>query len=128
MSTQYLFMKRQVVEEVAALQEKLIAIQADCINRIKEIPVTSDLEDTMDELLNKISNQFLFQIEEPESASVVIGTARAGHFSWRVENGFRDIFSVEQWLRDNPEFSIYDEYGTAITWEQFKEAVAWCNG
>ena len=21
-----------------------------------------------------------------------------------------------------------DEYGTAITWEQFKEAVAWCNG
>ena len=71
MSTQYEFMKRQVVEEVAALQEKLIAIQADCINRIKEIPVTSDLEDTMDELLNKISNQFLFQIEEPESASVV---------------------------------------------------------
>ena len=50
MSTQYEFMKRQVVEEVAALQEKLIAIQADCINRIKEIPVTSDLEDTMDEL------------------------------------------------------------------------------
>ena len=41
MSTQYEFMKRQVVEEVAALQEKLIAIQADCINRIKEIPVTS---------------------------------------------------------------------------------------
>lgn len=34
MSTQYEFMKRQVVEEVAALQEKLIAIQADCINRI----------------------------------------------------------------------------------------------
>ena len=31
MSTQYEFMKRQVVEEVAALQEKLIAIQADCI-------------------------------------------------------------------------------------------------
>ena len=49
MSTQYEFMKRQVVEEVAALQEKLIAIQADCINRIKEIPVTSDLEDTMDD-------------------------------------------------------------------------------
>lgn len=88
MSTQYEFMKRQVVEEVAALQEKLIAIQADCINRIKEIPVTSDLEDTMDELLNKISNQFLFQIEEPESASVVIGTARAGHFSGESRTGF----------------------------------------
>ena len=58
MSTQYEFMKRQVVEEVAALQEKLIAIQADCINRIKEIPVTSDLEDTMDEqvLLRKFKS------------------------------------------------------------------------
>ena len=63
MSTQYEFMKRQVVEEVAALQEKLIAIQADCINRIKEIPVTSDLEDTMDELLNKILS--LIHISEP---------------------------------------------------------------
>ena len=128
MSTQYEFVKRQVVEEVTALQEKLIAIQADCINWIKEIPVTSDLEDTMDELLNKISNQFLFQIEEPESASVVIGTARAGHFSWRSENGFRALISVEQWLRNNPEFSIYDEYGTAVTWDQFKEVIAWCNG
>ena len=128
MSTQYEFVKRQIVEEVADLQEKLIAIQTDCINRIKELPVTSDLEDTMDELLNKISNQFLFQIEEPESASVVIGTARSGRFSWRADNGFRDLFSVEQWLRNNPEFSIYDEYGTAITWEQFKETVAWCNG
>lgn len=128
MSTQYEFVKRQVVEEVTTLQEKLFAIQKECINRIKELPVTSELEDTMDELLNKISNQFLFQIEEPESASVVIGTARASHFSWRSENGFRDLISVEQWLRNNPEFSIYDEYGTAVTWDQFKEVIAWCNG
>lgn len=128
MSTQYEFVKRQIVEEVAALQEKLIAIQTDCINRIKELPVTSELEDIKDDLLDKISNQFLFLVEEPESASVVIGTARAGHFSWRADNGFRDLFSVEQWLRNNPEFSIYDEYGTVITWEQFKEVVAWCNG
>lgn len=42
----------------------------------------------MDELLNKISNQFLFQIEEPESASVVIGTARAGHFPGESRTGF----------------------------------------
>ena len=128
MSTQYEFVKRQIVEEVADFQEKISAIQTDCINRIKAVPVSSELEDIKDDLLDKISNQFLFQIEEPESASVVIGTARAGHFSWRAENGFRDLFSVEQWLRNNPEFSIYDEYGTAITWEQFKEAVAWCNG
>ena len=128
MSTQYEFVKRQVVEEVATLQEKLFAIQTECIDRIKELPVSSELEDIKSDLLDKISNQFLFQIEDPESASVVIGTARAGRFSWRAENGFRDRISVEQWLRSNPEYSIYDEYGTAITLEQFKEAVAWCNG
>lgn len=128
MSTQYEFVKRQVVEEVAALQERLIAIQADCVNQIKAIPITSELEDIKENLLDKISNQFLFHIEEPESASVVIGTARAGHFSWRSENGFRDLISVEQWLRNNPEFSIYDEYGTAVTLDQFKEVLAWCNG
>lgn len=128
MSTQYEFVKRQVVEEVAALQERLIAIQADCVNQIKAIPITSELEDIKENLLDKISNQFLFHVEEPESASVVIGTARAGHFSWRSENGFRDLISVELWLRNNPEFSIYDEYGTAVTWDQFKEVIAWCNG
>lgn len=128
MSTQYEFVKRQLVEEVAELQEKLIAIQTDCIRRIKEIAVTPELEDIKDEVLDKISNQFLFQVEEPDSASLVIGTARAGRFSWRADNGFRDLYSVEQWQRNNPEFSIYDEYGTAITWEQFKEVVAWCDG
>ena len=128
MSTQYEFVKRQVVEEVAALQERLIAIQADCVNQIKAIPITSELEDIKENLLDKISNQFLFHVEEPESASVVIGTARAGHFSWRSENGFRDLISVELWLRNNPEYSIYDEYGTAVTWDQFKEVIAWCNG
>ena len=122
MSTQYEFVKRQVVEEVAALQERLIAIQADCVNQIKAIPITSELEDIKETLLDKISNQFLFHVEEPESASVVIGTARAGHFSWRSENGFRDLISVEQWLRNNPEFSIYDEYGTAVTWLQMLQA------
>ena len=45
MSTQYEFVKRQVVEEVAVLQERLIAIQADCVNQIKAIPITSELED-----------------------------------------------------------------------------------
>lgn len=128
MSTQYEFVKTRVVEDIAVFQEQLRTIQADCINRIKSIPVSSELEDTKDNVLDKLSNQFLFQIEEPESASVVIGTARAGHFSWRAENGFRDLISVEQWLHNNPEFNIYDEYGTAITFEQFKEVVAWCNG
>lgn len=128
MSTQYEFVKKQIVEEVAALQERLIEIQTDCINQVKAIPVTAELEDIKDDLLDKISNQYLFHVEEPESASVVIGTARAGHFSWRADNGFRDLISVEQWLRDNPEFSIYDEYGTEVTWNQFKEVIAWCNG
>lgn len=128
MSTQYEFVKTRVVEDIAVFQEQLRTIQADCINRIKSIPVSSELEDTKDNVLDIISNQFLFHVEEPESASVVIGTARAGHFSWRADNGFRDLISVEQWLRDNPEFSIYDEYGTEVTWNQFKEVIAWCNG
>ena len=71
MSTQYEFVKRQVVEEVATLQEKLFAIQTECIDRIKELPVSSELEDIKSDLLDKISNQFLFQIEDPKSASVV---------------------------------------------------------
>jgi len=128
MSTQYEFVKTRVIEDIAVFQEQLCAIQADCINRIKAVPVSSELEDIKDNVLDKLSNQFLFQVEEPESASVVIGTARAGHFSWRAENGFRDLISVEQWLHNNPEFNIYDEYDTVITFEQFKEVVARCNG
>ena len=128
MSTQYEFVKTQVVEDIAAFQEQLHAIQTDCINRIKAVPVSSELDNLKDDLIEKISNHYLFHVEEPESASVVIGTARAGHFSWRADNGFRDLMAVEQWLRNNPEFSIYDEYGTAVTLEQFKEVVAWCNG
>lgn len=128
MSTQYEFVKTQVVEEIASFQNQLHTIQDECINRIKAVTVSPELADLKDDLIDKISNQYLFHVEEPESASIVIGTARAGHFSWRADNGFRDLIAVEQWLHNNPEFSIYDEYGAAVSLEQFKGVVAWCNG
>lgn len=128
MSTQYSVVNTRITEEVAEFQKKVSAIRAECLRMMREASVSADLQEIKEDLIDKLSDRALFSVEEPEGTSIVIGTARAGHFSWRVENGFRDIFSVEQWLRDNPEFSIYDEYGTAITWEQFKEAVAWCNG
>lgn len=127
MSTQYEFVKQHVFDEVSAFQEQLQLIQDDCIRRIKEISVSSELEDIKEELVEKLSNRYLFCVDEPDSASVVIGTARAGHFSWRSDNGFRDFASIELWLQRHPEFSISDEYGKAISLEQFKEVLEWCN-
>ena len=57
----YEFVKRQVVEEVATLQEKLFAIQTECIDRIKELPVSSELEDIKMIYLIKSQISFSFR-------------------------------------------------------------------
>lgn len=128
MSTQYEVIKKDTHDEVAALNEQLKSIQDACLNRIKSLKISSELEEIMEELADKLSNRYLFSIDVPDSASVVIGTARADHFSWRSDNGFRDLHSFEQWFHAHPEFCIIDEYGEHITWEEFREVVAWCGG
>lgn len=126
MSTQYEAIKTHIYEEVSSIKKQLHMIQEDCVRKINEITVSEDLSERKEDLIEKLSSGTLFSIEEPESASVVIGTARAGHFSWRSENGFRDLYSFERWLEAHPEFSIMDEYGTAISLHEFEDIVHRC--
>ena len=77
-------------------------------------------------VVDKLSDRALFSVEEPEGTSIVIGTARAGHFSWRTENGFHDLDSVMRWLQSHPDYTICDEYGTIKSAEEFKQVLDWC--
>lgn len=126
MSTQYSVVNMRITEEVAELQKKVSAIQVECLRMMGEASVSADLQAVKEDLIDKLSDRALFSIEEPEGASIVIGTARAGHFSWRAENGFHNLDSVLRWLQSHPEFSICDEYGTIKTAEEFKQVLNWC--
>ena len=126
MSTQYSVVNARIIEEVAEFQEKTSAIQAECLRMMREASVSADLQEVKEYLIDKLSDRALFSVEEPEGTSIVIGTARAGHFSWRTENGFHDLDSVMRWLQSHPEFTIRDEYGTIISKEEFKRILDWC--
>ena len=88
--------------------------------------VAGVLAPRLQDLIDKLSDRALFSVEEPEGTSIVIGTARAGHFSWRTENGFHDLDSVMRWLQSHPDYTICDEYGTIKTAEEFKQVLDWC--
>ena len=88
--------------------------------------VAGVLAPRLQDLIDKLSDRALFSVEEPEGTSIVIGTARAGHFSWRTENGFHDLDSVMRWLQSHPDYTICDEYGTIETAEEFKQVLDWC--
>lgn len=126
MSTQYSVVNMRITEGVAEFQGKVSAIQAECLRMIREASVSADLQEAKEELIDKFSNRALFSVEEPEGTSIVIGTARAGHFSWRVENGFHDLNSVLRWLQSHPDYTICDEYGTIKSAEEFKQVLDWC--
>ena len=126
MSTQYSVVNKRIIEEVAEFQRKIAVIQAECIRMIRETPVFADLQETKEDLIDKISDRTFFSVGEPEGTSIVIGTARAGCFSWRTENGFHDLDSVLLWLQSHPEFMISDEYGKIKTVEEFKQVLDWC--
>ena len=126
MSTQYSVVNKRIIEEVAEFQRKIAVIQAECIRMIRETPVFADLQETKEDLIDKLSDRTFFSVGEPEGTSIVIGTARAGCFSWRTENGFHDLDSVLLWLQSHPEFMISDEYGKIKTVEEFKQVLDWC--
>jgi len=87
-STQYSVVNTRITEEVAEFQKKVSAIRAECLRMMREASVSADLQEIKEDLIDKLSDRALFSVEEPEGTSIVIGTARAGHFSWRTENGF----------------------------------------
>lgn len=126
MSTQYSVVNKRIIEEVAEFQGKASAIQAECLRMMREASVSADLQEVKEYLIDKLSDRALFSVEKPEGTSIVIGTARAGHFSWRAENGFHDLDSVLCWLQSHPDFTICDEYGTVQTAEEFKQVLDWC--
>ena len=126
MSTQYSVVNMRITEEVAEFQGKVSAIRAECLRMMREASVSADLQEAKEDLIDKLSDRALFSVEEPEGTSIVIGTARAGHFSWRAGNGFHDLDSVLRWLQSHPEFKICDEYGIIISKEEFKRILDWC--
>ena len=97
MSTQYSVVNTRITEEVAEFQKKVSAIRAECLRMMREASVSADLQEIKEDLIDKLSDRALFSVEEPEGTSIVVGTARAGHFSWRTENGFHDLDSVMRW-------------------------------
>ena len=126
MSTQYSVVNTRITEGVAEFQGKTSAIQAECLRMMREASVSADLQEIKEDLIDKLSDRALFSVEEPEGTSIVIGTARAGHFSWRTENGFHDLDSVMRWLQSHPDYTICDEYGTIKSAEEFKQVLDWC--
>lgn len=126
MSTQYSVVNTRITEEVAVFQKKVSAIRAECLRMMCEASVSADLQEIKEDLIDKLSDRALFSVEEPEGTSIVVGTARAGHFSWRAENGFHDFDSVLRWLQSHPDFTICDEYGTIKTAEEFKYVLDSC--
>ena len=126
MSTQYSVVNMRITEEVAEFQKKVSGIQTECLQMMREIPVSADLQEAKEALIDKLSDHALFAVEDPEGIAIVIGTARAGHFSWRTENGFHDLDSVMRWLQSHPDYTICDEYGTIKTAEKFKQVLDWC--
>ena len=105
MSTQYSVVNMRITEEVAEFQKKVSGIQTECLQMMREIPVSADSQEAKENLIDKLSDRALFSVEEPEGTSIVVGTARAGHFSWRTENGFHDIDSVLRWLQSHSDFT-----------------------
>lgn len=88
-------------------------------------------EDTLEEILDdsSISNLKYCPIND-DSFVIKIGTSTAQHFYWAKENIadydgiIYDLESLEKFLNNNKNYSIYDEYNEIISLETFKDIVS----
>lgn len=118
MSTQYLFVNAELSDKIQVFQRQLATLKAEYLTKIQQIPVDKDLEDVRDRFIEQVSSAHIFEIDEPEDTRIV-GTARAARFQWRYENGFCNLSTMKRRMERWPKFSIVDEYGTAVSLEEF---------
>ena len=76
MSTQYSVVNMRITEGVAEFQKKVSGIQTECLQMMREIPISADLQEVKENLIDKLSACALFSVEEPDGTSIVIGTMK----------------------------------------------------
>lgn len=84
-------------------------------------------DDLLDEILdsNPISSLKYCPVDD-DSFSVRLGTSTVNGFYWDYVSlnlgsvAINDFKSLEAFLKENPEYSIWDEYNTPISLEEFK--------
>lgn len=123
MSTQYILVNSEVADKIQAFQRQLDELKSEYLEKIQLIPVDEELEDVRNCLMERLCGTHVFEIDEPEDTRFVIGTARSGRFQWRYENGFYNLFTVKRWMEHRPQFSIVDEYGVAVSLEEFTDLI-----
>ena len=124
MSTQYMFVKEQRRKEAGQLSAILQIVSNNAKNAL------ADARETLPEMIDDIDT-IGFELDAAirrcspgcYGENEVIGTSSSTRFSWRSDNGFADINSVEEFLARHPGWRIEDEDGTAIPLEEFRKIV-----
>lgn len=124
MSTQYMFVKEQRRKEADQLSAILQIINNNAKNAL------ADARETLPEMMDDIDT-IGFELDaairrcSPScyGENEIIGNSSSTRFSWRTDNGFSDIGSVEEFLAGHPGWRIEDEYGTAIPLGEFRKIV-----
>lgn len=124
MSTQYMLVKEQRRKEADQLSAILQIINNNAKNAL------ADARETLPEMIADIDT-IGFELDAAIRRCVpdgykendIIGVSTATRFSWRDDNGFSGIGSVEEFLAGHPGWCIEDEYGTTIPLGEFRKIV-----
>lgn len=123
MSTQYYFTDLDKNRRIEQFQAQVKEIGAKARALISALPIEDDLEDLKDTLLWNLDHGHVFEVDEPDTDWLTIGSTRAGGFSWRHDNGFHDIWHVERYLSEHSNLTIADEYGETLALDEFKKII-----
>lgn len=125
MSTRYTFVNSEKKEDAEKLAKILTGIRDHCDAELakaeSEAPLMEEvIEDIQLRLRQAIQNCEPWYKDDKDD----IGTYHVQGFSWASHNGFRSLSDIQAFLDSHPDWHIEDEYGTAVSLENFEKLVS----
>lgn len=124
MSIEYMFVKEQRRKEAEQLSAILQIINENIRSALdgarETLPEMAVDIDTIGFELNAVIRRCS---PDRYGENEIVGVSTSKQFSWREDNGFSGISSVEEFLAGHPGWHIEDEYGTAIPLGEFRKIV-----
>ena len=120
MSTEYRVVDKNRKQALEKLQTFLAGERDALLDRARSFfQEHPELADFCEDQLYRMKKTDALRVMDYQLKRNTIGVSKRTGFSWRLRNGFRDAYSVQEFLNQHPGWVIESEYGDEIPLEQF---------
>lgn len=124
MSISYCLREVGIEEAYEKFNKELQGVHDQCLEILSNMTVDPNFQDIKDEIVCRFKDLYLFAEREPYIKTYDIGSSTDLSFFWMDYIGFDSVDSVKGFLKEHPNFAIFNDSGEQVSLLEFEDIVA----